>query len=120
MGRWAVEIYLPRFTLGSSFDLAGTLSGMGMPDAFDGAADFSGIDGTKQLSISHVLHNAWGEVDEEGATAAAATVVTVVGTVVDPPLVPPVFRADHPFLFFIRDTQTGSILFLGRVTDPTQ
>jgi serine protease inhibitor len=115
----AVEIFLPKFTLESSFDLATTLAQMGMPDAFTPrVADFSGIDGMMDLCISHVFHKAWGEVNEAGTEAAAATVVVVVSTgSVGPP--PPVFRADHPFIFFIRDTQSGSILFLGRLADPT-
>jgi len=81
-------------------------------------ADFSGIDGANDLSISKVLHKAWGQVNEAGTEAAAATVVIVVGAVVGGP--PPVFRADHPFIFFIRDTQSGSLLFLGRLAAPSQ
>jgi len=115
-----VQIFLPRFTLGSHFDLADTLAEMGMPDAFQ-TADFSGMDGTTNLFISHVFHKAWGEVDEGGTEAAASTVVTVGPTAVEPPILPiPVFRADHPFIFFIRDTQSESILFLGRLADPSQ
>jgi serpin B len=113
-----VQIFLPRFTLESGFDLAKTLAEMGMPDAFGPEADFSGIDGTTTLSISHVFHKAWGEVDEAGTQAAASTVVTIITTVAPLPPATPVFRADHPFIFFIRDTQSGSILFLGRLADP--
>jgi len=114
-----VEIFLPRFTLESSFDLPATLAAMGMPDAFvPGVADFSGIDGEYDLYISHVLHKAWAQVNETGTEAAAATVVTIQPTLVPEP--PPVFRADHPFIFFIRDTQSGSILFLGRLAFPSQ
>jgi serpin B len=114
-----IEIFLPSFTLASSFDLGSTLAQMGMPDAFTrGVADFSGIDGTNDLFISKVLHKAWGQVNEAGTEAAAATVVIIgLPTVV---FRPPVFRADHPFIFFIRDTQTGSILFLGRLANPIQ
>jgi len=111
-----VEIFLPRFTLESTFDLANTLAAMGMPDAFTpGVADFSGIDGNRDLCISFVLHKAWGQVNEAGTQAAAATVVVGTGGALRPR---PVFRADHPFLFLIRDTQTGSVLFLGRLTNP--
>ena len=79
------------------------------------------MDGTRRLAITHVIHKAWGEVDEEGTEAAAATVVTIgILAIVGEPFPTPVFRADHPFLFFIRDTQTGSVLFLGRLADPTQ
>jgi serpin B len=120
MTNQTVQIFLPRFTLSSGFDLVDTLAEMGMPDAFDAAADFSGMDGTADLSISHVFHKAWGEVDEEGTEAAASTVVTVVtSVVVGPSPSIPVFRADHPFIFFIRDAQSGSVLFLGRLVDPS-
>ncbi len=119
-----VEIFLPRFALESSLELTNTLAAMGMPDAFTPrVADFSGIDGTKDLFISHVFHKAWGQVNEAGTEAAAATVVVGGGAQgggggLDDR--PPVFRADHPFLFFIRDTPSGSLLFMGRLTDPSQ
>jgi len=118
MRKQNVELFLPRFTLASSFELSRTLAGMGMPAAFTpGVADFSGIDGTTGLFISHVFHKAWGEVDEAGTEAAAATVVVLKGLAVPPTFL---FRADHPFIFFIRDTQSGSLLFLGRLADPSQ
>jgi serpin B len=111
-----VEIFLPRFTLASSFDLGATLAAMGMPDAFaGGTADFSGIDGGRDLFVSFVLHKAWGQVNEAGTEAAAATVIGITGTIAP---FSAAFRADHPFLFLIRDTQTGSVLFLGRLTNP--
>ena len=114
-----VDIFLPRFTLESSFELSNTLAAMGMPDAFmPGVADFSGIDGQTDLSLTHVFHKAWGEVNEQGTKAAGATVGTVGTSGVMRSSVF-VFRADHPFLFFIRDTQTGSLLFLGRLANPT-
>jgi serine protease inhibitor len=108
-----VYIGLPRFTVASSFNLGQTLAAMGMSDAFTpGAADFSGIDGGQDLFVSFVLHKAWGQVNEAGTEAAAATAASPDHTA------PPVFLADHPFLFLIRDTQTGSVLFLGRLTNP--
>jgi hypothetical protein len=111
-----VAVYLPRFTLESSFELSGILADVGMPDAFEpGIADFSGIDGADDLSISGVFHKAWVQVNEAGTEAAAATVFST-GRVGPPP--PIVFRADHPFIFFIRDTQSGSILFMGRLANP--
>lgn len=114
-----VEIFLPRFKLESGFDLSDTLAKMGMPDAFGTKADFSGMDGTKLLLISGVFHKAWGEVIEEGTEAAAATVAMFIGlAMTEPPPPPPVFRADHPFVFLIRDTRSGSILFLGRLAEP--
>ncbi|HOX55486.1 MAG TPA: serpin family protein [Candidatus Paceibacterota bacterium] len=112
-----VEIYLPRFKLESSFKLNSTLASMGMTDAFGMQADFSGMDGTKNLFISAVFHKAWGEVNEEGTEAAAATAVVATVKSVAPRL--PSFRADHPFIFFIRDTRSGSLLFLGRLADPS-
>jgi len=118
MKQQKVVIFLPRFKLESSFKLNDTLAHMGMPDAFTGA-DFSGMDGTKNLLISGVFHKAWGEVNEQGTEAAAATAV-VMGLRALPrePAPPPVFRADHPFVFFIRDTRSESLLFLGRLSDP--
>ncbi len=113
-----LEVILPRFALESSFDLTATLGEMGMPEAFaPGAADFSGIDGAEDLYISDVVHKAWVAVNEAGTEAAAAT-VTIVGILAMPPAL--VFRADHPFIFFIRDNQSGSLRFLGRVANPGQ
>ncbi len=111
-----VEIVLPRFELESRFDLKVTLAKMGMTDAFGSDADFSGMDGTRLLYISGVFHKAWGEVNEEGTEAAAATGVVVGIKGVMPRA--PVFRADHPFIFLIRDTRSGSLLFLGRLSRP--
>jgi serine protease inhibitor len=88
---------------------------MGMSDAFGGNADFSGIDGANRLYISSVLHRAFVEVNEEGTTAAAVT-----ATHVRTKSMTPSFLADHPFLFLIRDNRSGSILFLGRLVDPTE
>ena len=120
MGKWEVELFLPRFTLASSFELTNTLAAMGMPDAFaPGVADFSAIDGTSNLFVTFVIHKAWGEVNEAGTEAAAAT-VTGGGYAQGGPLPPPpIFRADHPFIFLIRDTQSGSLLFLGRLANPS-
>ena len=89
---------------------------MGMKDAFGKKADFSGMNGRKDLFISAVVHKAFVDVNEEGTEAAAATGVVIETTSVRPP--PPVFRADHPFLFLIRHEKTGVILFLGRVLNP--
>ena len=110
-----VSVYLPKFEMTCEFSLRDTLTAMGMTDAFGGAADFSGMDGTQNLFISKILHKAFIQLDEEGTEAAAATAVVVEYTSVDPM---PEFRADHPFLFFIRDNVTESILFLGRVSEP--
>jgi serpin B len=109
------DLYLPRFEVESSFGLNDVLAAMGMPDAFDSeAADFSGMDGRRDLFIQAAVHKAFVKVNEEGTEAAAATGVTLGTT-----SLPPQVRADRPFLFLIRDNVTGSLLFLGRVTDPT-
>lgn len=112
---------LPRFTMTQQFELSGTLSAMGMPQAFTPAADFSGMTGKPEFSISAAIHKAFIDVNEEGTEAAAATSTVMVATAMlrpaqEPP--PIIFRADHPFLFMIRDTKTGGILFMGRVEDP--
>jgi serine protease inhibitor len=115
MKRQEVRIFLPKFKLESSFKLNETLARMGMPDAFVWQqADFSGLDGTKSLFISAVFHKAWCEVNEEGTEAAAGTAAVATRSM------PPVFRADHPFIFLIRDTRFGSLLFLGRLADPSR
>ncbi len=113
-----VRVFLPRFKMTSKFSLNEILADMGMPDAFGGKADFSGMDGTKMLYISAVLHKAFVEVNEEGTEAAAAT--GVVMTLKAMPPRPNEFRADRPFVFVIKDNHTGSVLFVGRVTDPTK
>lgn len=114
-----LKVYLPRFTFTSEFSLANVLSAMGMKDAFFlPPADFSGMTGTKELYISAVIHKAFVEVNEEGTEAAAATAVVMMTTSMRSPL--PIFRADHPFIFMIKDNQTGSILFMGKVVDPSK
>jgi serpin B len=109
----SVSVCLPKFHFESSFGLTGPLKKIGMPDAFSPElADFSGMTLEKPLGISAVLHKAMVEVDEAGTRASAATVISMtVG-------LPPVFRADHPFIFVIRDIPTDAILFMGRVLNP--
>jgi serpin B len=115
-----VNVFLPKFKMTQEFGLARTLQDMGMTDAFSTGADFSGMDGTRNLFITAVVHKAFVEVDEEGTEAAAATGVMVGALAVRRPEPIPTFRADHPFLFLLRDTRSGSILFTGRLTDPTK
>lgn len=113
-----VIVSVPKFKMTSQFSLASVLKSMGMTDAFSArVADFSGITGSRDLFISAVIHKAYVDVNEEGTEAAAATGVTMRLTSVGPSQTP-VFRADHPFLFLIRDNQSGSILFIGRVMNP--
>ena len=114
--RQTVQVFLPRFTMTTQFELSKELQALGMTDAFSPAADFFGIAAADSLSISAVLHKAFVDVNEDGTEAAAATAVIMGITSVMP--TPMVFRADHPFLFMIRHEPTGSILFLGHVNNP--
>jgi serpin B len=88
---------------------------MGMPSAF-GNADFSGIDGTKNLVISDVIHQAFVKVDEKGTEAAAATAIVMKET--SAMIQRNEFIADHPFIFLIQDKETGNILFFGKMKNP--
>jgi serpin B len=112
-----VVVTIPKFKTVCEFELAPSLSDMGMPAAFSPSADFSGINGKHDLFISNVIHKAFVDVNEEGTEAAAATTVVMLKSVAMPSK-PLEFRADHPFLFLIRENQTGSILFIGRIVDP--
>ncbi len=113
-----VRVLLPRFKMSRGFKLNDALKSMGMVDAFDRLkANFSGMDGKENwLYIAAVLHKAFVDVNEEGTEAAAATAVVLATRAMAPP--PPIFRADHPFVFLIRDNPTGSVLFIGRVVNP--
>ena len=111
------EIYLPKFEFDTKYFMKEILSDMGMPTAFEMDADFSGMDGTKSLYIKEVIHQAYVKVDEKGTEAAAATGVVMKLTSIMPKNI---FRADHPFIFIIQQNDTGNILFLGRVNDPTK
>lgn len=113
-----VDITMPKFTFEAEFDLKKTLINLGIIDAFNpSVADFSGIDGTKNLSITDVLHKAFIAIDEEGTEAAAATAV-IAGLTAMPEL-PVKVTLDRPFIFLIRDIETGTILFIGRVVNPS-
>ncbi len=115
--RQNVALTLPKFEFDARLQLSNALIQMGMPDAFaPQAANFSGMDGTRDLYIQDVLHKAYVSVDEAGTEAAAATGV-VVG-ITSAPLEPVQFVADHPFIFMIRDHETGTILFIGRMVNP--
>lgn len=115
-----VQVFLPRFKLEYSFSVRDMLIAMGMPLAFSDKADFSGIStGSNALKIDDVIHKAFCEVNEEGTEAAAATAVTMVKLAAFTPRTgSKIFRADHPFLFFIRENGVGHNLFAGRVEDP--
>lgn len=118
MRRTEVRLWLPRFEMTQSYGLNAPLRTLGIRDAFvAGTADFSGMDGTRDLFITSVVHKAFVAVDEKGTEAAAATGI-VVGVTSMPMEPPPEFRADRPFVFAIRERATGAILFMGRVSDP--
>jgi len=113
----SVDLKLPKFKVTKQFSLSNVLKEMGMKDAFTfGKADFSGMATREKLYITAVLHKAFVDVNEIGTEAAAATAIGV-GTLSLPP--PATFHADHPFVFLIRDNRTGSILFVGRVVNPS-
>ena len=111
------SISLPKFEFDSKYFMKNTLISLGMPTAFSDDADFSGMTGKKDLYISKVIHQAYVAVDEEGTEAAAATAVIMFESFAMPMNI---FRADHPFVFIIQEKDTGNILFLGRVVDPTK
>jgi len=113
----AVTLSMPKFKLESAFGLSDAMKALGMVDAFEpGSADFSGMEATRSLYISDLLHKASVDVNEEGTEAAAATAVVVGQTSM--PAESYVIDFDHPFLFFIRNIQTNTILFMGRLADP--
>jgi len=114
-----VELALPKFKATLPLSLNGYLQEMGMQQAFTNAADFSKMSDGQALMISDVIHKAFIEVNEEGTEAAAATAVVMVLTSTNAPdPKPETFIADHPFLFYIIDDQTGAILFMGRIMNP--
>jgi serpin B len=113
-----VQVSLPKFRTESGFSLGKALSAMGMPTAFTDKADFSGITAKGGLAVSEVMHKAFVDVSEQGTEAAAATGMTMRASAMRMPEQAVVFRADHPFLFLIRDTRTGVILFIGHLMNP--
>ncbi len=111
-----IDVYFPKFKIvWGTFSLNRALITLGMRDAFGVGADFSGIYGGRGIWISNVFHKAFVEVNEEGTEAAAATAVVMMKADIELP-----FRADHPFIFIIKDNRTGSILFMGRVMNPAE
>jgi serpin B len=112
-------IYLPKFEFDTKYFMKETLISMGIDSAFFyGKADFSRMDGTKELVVDDVIHQAYVGVDEEGTEAAGATAVIIGLT--SAPSNEKIFMADHPFIFIIQENKTESILFIGRVSDPTK
>jgi serpin B len=111
-----LDLSMPRFKIESKFSLAKILSEMGMPIAFTGGADFSGMTGSRDLAISDVIHQAFVDVDESGTEAAAATAVVMRLTAT--PEMPITVKVDRPFIFLIRDLKTDAVIFIGRVINP--
>ncbi|KAG8522054.1 Serpin B6 [Galemys pyrenaicus] len=111
-----VELFLPRFKLAETYDMAAVLHGLGMTDAFEeGLADFSGMSANRELVLSKAVHKSFVEVNEEGTEAAAASAAVMMLRCAR---MTTTFRADHPFLFFIQHSKTRGILFCGRFASP--
>ena len=116
--REKVIVALPKFKLECDFSLSAALKQLGMPRAFGGGAEFGGMTSEADLQISDVVHKAFVEVDEKGTEAAAATGVIMATRAAPIENPPKVFRADHPFLFLIRNRESNAVLFLGRFNEP--
>jgi serpin B len=120
--RSLVDVTLPRFRIELTHDLVPVLTGMGMPLAFDeDEADLSGIDGKRELFVELLRQKTFVDVDEEGTEAAAVTVLSAppgAGMAPGTPPKPIVFRADRPFLFWILESATGTLLFMGKLSRP--
>lgn len=113
-----VKVFIPKFTLQTAYGLTEKMQKLGMSLAFDpDNADLSGM-AEKQLFVQFAIHKAFVDVNEEGTEAAAATGIGIGLT--SEPSPPPVFRADRPFVFLIQDNETGLVLFMGKVVDPTK
>ncbi len=119
---YSLKLFMPRFGIDTKASLRASVAALGMERAFDpDLADFSGITGDKGLYIGDVIHQANIDVDEKGTKAAAATAVVMdTGGCTGPlPAKDVTLRLDHPFIFVLRDIETGAVLFMGRVMDPT-
>lgn len=114
--KYKVNLSVPKFKMGSEFNLKEVLQALGMKDAFAGSADFSGMTEDARLFIDEVIHKAVIDVNEAGTEAAAATAVVMRKTAVLMESV--TFKADRPFIYAIRNTKDGTIYFLGKVTNP--
>ena len=112
-----VDIYLPKFKVETKYQLNEYLKQLGMVIPFTYSADFSGMNGYKELFISRVVHKAFIDVNEEGTEAAAATAVIMERLIIEPSRI--VFDCNHPFMYLIQHKQTGTILFMGTITDPS-
>jgi serpin B len=115
LGRKEVALTMPKFEFDSEFSLGETLAALGMPSAFSGDANFSGMTGNRNLYIADVVHKAFVSVDEAGTEAAAATAVVMEMSAIPETVEVTINR---PFIFLIRDIETGAILFVGRILNP--
>ena len=113
-----IKVIIPRFKIETRYELSKTLSELGFTDAFTNRADFSGIAKDSPGPVSKVIHKTFVDVNEKGTEAAAATALTMLGASLGPRQEPPEFRADHPFLYLLIDSQTRTILFMGRLMNP--
>jgi serpin B len=114
-GERETRVALPRFTTTQNFNLVPELKSLGLTLPFSDSANFAGMDGTTNLFVSDVMHKAFVEVNESGTQAAAVTLV-----IMKTKSMASRFIVDHPFIFMIRENGSGSILFLGRIIDPTK
>jgi serpin B len=117
-----VDVQLPQFKINETYNLVQPLKDLGIQTAFSRQADFSGITTALPIAITDVIQKTFISVDENGTEAAAATAIVIttsIAIVEGPPPIPVIFDADHPFLFAIRDTATNTIVFMGRITDPS-
>ena len=116
----SVDLTLPRFKIETKTELSPALEALGMPLAFEpDKADFSGITTQERLFISAVVHQANIAVDEKGTEASAATAVVMAAAATTAPRQMVTLHVDRPFVFAVRDVNTGAMLFLGRVVDPS-
>jgi serpin B len=119
MTEYKINLSLPKFNFSSQFELGKILPEMGMKSAFSNHADFSGINGKRELKIDQVIHKAFIEVSEKGTEAAAATLVSIAEIASIPEKGKIIrFNANHPFIFLIMDNTTGQILFCGVINCP--
>lgn len=114
-----VEVHLPSFKVRAAFDLEKTMAGMGMPLAFTNQANFSGMTQENDLKIDKIIHQAYIDVNEEGTEAAASTAVVIIRKSAMVGEQATVFKANRPFLYFIKENQHNSILFMGKTGDPS-
>ena len=118
-----VKIFIPKFKIETKYELKKDLMEMGMTESFTGDADFSGIVDTSKSEapfIGEIIHKAFVDVNEEGTEAAAVTMITALPKSMSIHKEIPEFKADHPFMFMIQDSETKNILFIGRIGNPKE